>query len=223
MAEMLYLVVGLMILMAAIPLLGVLALALAIAKRFFMRFNDAVDRLRFRVRLGGNIAYFIAALNALAVLYYFLSAGLPVGARFGRWLGEAAQRLPEGWYLATCFAFLIAGFLVKVTRSAYLAGFLLALFAVQVAIEMAPTVFALARDPGLFARFFAEISRLRSAYADVGGIPGTVMGTVLAGIVYGAAVQFAYYLLATAGLVIALTATLRLRRFNIRRFRAPAP
>lgn len=68
MAEMLYLVVGLMILMAAIPLLGVLALALAIAKRFFMRFNDAVDRLRFRVRLGGNIAYFIAALNALAVL-----------------------------------------------------------------------------------------------------------------------------------------------------------
>lgn len=223
MIEMLYLVIGLMIVMAVIPVVAVLALALAITKRYLMRFNDAVDRLRFRVRLGGNIAYFVATLNALAMLYYFVSAGLPVGARFSPWLAEASQRLPEGWYLATCFAFLIAGFLVKVTRSVYLAAFLFGLFAAQVAMEMAPTLFALAHDPGLFARFFAEIARLREAYANVGGFPGTVMGTLLAGMVYGAAVQTAYYALAAWGLLIALSATLRLRRFSARRFRAPAP
>lgn len=222
MLEMLYLVVGLMLVMAAIPVLAVLSLALAIAKRYVMRFNDAVDRQRFRVRLGGNVAYFVAALNGAAVLYYFLSAGLPVGARFGPWLGEASQRMPEGWYLATCFAFLIAGFLVKVTRSTYLASLLLGLFVVQVAIEMAPTVFALARDPGLFARFFGEIARLREGYANVGGIPGTVMSTLLAGMVYGAALQAAYYALAAWAFIIALAATLRLRRFSARRFNAPA-
>jgi hypothetical protein len=222
MVEMLYLVIGLMIVMAAIPVLAVLALALAIAKRYVMRFNDAVDRLRFRVRLGGNIAYFVATLNALAALYYFIAAGLPVGPRFASWIAAASQRLPEGWYLATAFAFLIAGFLVKVTRSVYLAGFLLVLFGAQLAIELAPTVFALARDPGLFARFFDEIVRLREAYASVGGLPSTVMGLLLAGLVYAAAVQAAYYALTVWGLVIALAATLRLRRFSARRFRSQA-
>lgn len=223
MAEMLYLVIGLMIAMAALPVFAVLSLLLAIAKRFFMRFNDDVDRQRFRVRLGGNVAYFIAALNALAVLYYFIVAGFPFGERFSPWLGTAVRRLPEGWYMITALAFLIGGFLLKITRSTLFAGFLIGLFGVQIAIEMAPTLFALAGDPGLFMRFFGEIGRLRAAYAEVGGIPGAVMATLLAGVVYGAVVQIAYYLLSLLGLWIALQATLRLRRFSARRFRAPAP
>lgn len=223
MAEMLYLVVGLMIVMAAVPVLAVLALALAIAKRYLMRFNDAVDRQRFRVRLGGNVAYFVAALNGLAVLYYFVAAGFPFGARFDPWIAAAAQRLPEGWYLASAFAFLIAGFLLKVTRSSVIALFLLGLFVVQMLMELAPTFFALAADPGMFTRFPAEIARLRAAYADVGGAPGTVMATLLAGLVYGAVIQAAYYLLVTASFAIALVATLRLRRHFARRFGAASP
>lgn len=222
MVEMLYLVIGLMIVMAAIPVLAVLALALAIAKRFFMRFNDPVDRQRFRVRLGGNVAYFMALLNALAVGYYFVAAGLPLGARFQPWITAAAQSLPAGWYLATAVAFLLAGFLLKVTRSTIIAVFILVLFSAQVLLEMAPTLFALAHDPGLFARFFDEIVRLRDAYANVGGIPGTVMGTLLAGIVYGAVVQTVYYLLIALSLGIALRATLRLRRIAAQHFRTPA-
>jgi hypothetical protein len=223
MAEMIYLVVGLMIVMAVIPVLAVVSLTLAISKRYFMRFNDAIDRQRFRVRLGGNVAYFVATLNALAVVYYFVNAGLPLGARFKPWIADAAQSLPAGWYLATAFAFLIAGFLMKVTRSVIIAAFLLVLFAAQILMELWPTLFALSQDPGLFTRFFEEIARLREAYANVGGIPGTVMGTLLAGMVYGAILQIAYYMLAIAGFLIGLRAALRLRRFSAQRFRAPDP
>jgi hypothetical protein len=223
MAEMIYLVVGLMIVMAVIPVLAVVSLTLAISKRYFMRFNDAVDRQRFRVRLGGNVAYFVASLNALAVGYYFVNAGLPLGARFDPWIATAAQTLPAGWYMATAFAFLIAGFLMKVTRSVIIAAFLLVLFAAQIVMELWPTLFALSQDPGLFTRFFEEIARLREAYANVGGIPGTVMSTVLAGMVYGAVLQITYYALAITGFLIALRATLRLRQFSSQKFRTPDP
>jgi hypothetical protein len=125
--------------------------------------------------------------------------------------------------MATAFAFLIAGFLMKVTRSVIIAAFLLALFAAQIVMELWPTLFALSQDPGLFTRFFEEIARLREAYANVGGIPGTVMGTLLAGMVYGAILQIAYYMLAIAGFLIGLRAALRLRRFSAQRFRAPDP
>lgn len=221
MAEMLYLVIGLMIVMAAIPVLAVLSLALAIVKRFVMRFHDPVEKCRFRVRLGGNIAYFVALLNATAVIYYYVAAGLPMGAGFAPWLEAAAMRLPEGWYIATLFLFLIGGFAVKITRQPIFAVFLLGLFIAQVILEMAPTLFAIASDPGLFARFFDEIARLREAYANVGGMPGTVMGTLIVGVVYGAVIQLSYYTLAITGLIIALAGTLRLKRFATQKFRVP--
>jgi hypothetical protein len=221
MVEMLFLVLGLMIVMAAIPVIACLALMLAIAKRFIVRFNDPVEKSRFRVRLGGNVAYFIATLNALAVIYYFIAAGLPFGNRFDPWLSVAAGRLPEGWYLASAVAFLFAGFLLKITRSAYIAVFVLALFGAQIALEMSPTLFALAQDPGLFARFVDEITRLREAYASVGGIPGTIMATLFAGMVYGVLIQAAYYILTLASFLIALQGTLRLRRIAGQHFRVP--
>ena len=56
MAEALYLVIGLRILMALVPVITIAALALAILKRFVMRWNDPVERYRFRVRLGGNVS-----------------------------------------------------------------------------------------------------------------------------------------------------------------------
>ena len=219
MVEMLYLVVGLMIVMAAIPVLTTLALLLAIVKRFVMRFNDPVERYRFRVRLGGNVAYFVALLNACAVLYYFIAAGLPIGQRFLPWLHAAATRLPEGWYIATAVVFLVAGFLLKVARSPWLAVTILVLFAVQVALELSPTLFALARDPGLFARFFDEIARMRETHANVGGIPGTVMGTILAGLVYGIVIQACYYVLALVAFLISLHGTIRLGRITAQKFR----
>lgn len=219
MVEMLYLVIGLMIVMAAIPVLTTLALLLAISKRFVMRFNDPVERYRFRVRLGGNVAYFVALLNALAVLYYFIAEGMPLGSRFGPWIYAAAERLPEGWYIATTFAFLIAGFLLKVVRSPYLAAFVLTLFAFQVVLELSPTLFALANDPGLFARFFDEIAQMHQANANVGGIPGTVMSTILAGLVYGIVIQASYYVLALIAFLISLHGTLKLGRFATHRFR----
>lgn len=213
MVEMLYLVIGLMIVMAAIPVLTTFALALAVTKRYVMRFHDPVERCRFRVRLGGNVAYFVALLNAIAVLYYFVAAGLPMGQRFEPWLIEAARRLPEGWYIATAPVFLAGGFLLKVLRWRALAVFLLLLFLAQVVLELSPTLFELARDPGLFARFFDEIARLRATHADVGGIPGTVMGTILAGLVYGIVIQAAYYLLASASFVISLQGAVQHKRF----------
>ncbi len=222
MVEMLYLVIGLMIVMAAIPVLATLSLTLAVCKRFVMRFHDPVEFYRFRVRLGGNVAYFVALLNAIAVLYYFIAAGLPMGERFDLWFRVAAQRLPEGWYIATALVFLVGGFLLKVLRSRTLALLLLFLFLFQIAIELSPTLFALARDPGLFARFFEEIARMRETHANVGGIPGTVMGTILAGLVYGIAIQLAYYALAVASFAISLHGTARLSHLDERRFRAPA-
>lgn len=221
MVEMLYFVIGWMIVLAAIPVLAVLSLALAIAKRFVMRFHDPVEKLRFRIRLGGNIAYFIALLNAGAAVYYFISAGLPIGARFWPWLATAAGTLPEGWYIATMFLFLVGGFLLKITRAVAVALFIVIMFAAQVVLEMAPTLFALAGDPGLFLRLFDEIARMREAYANVGGVPGTVMATLFAGLVYGAVIQAAYYILAMSGLLIALKATLRRRRVLLQRFRTP--
>jgi hypothetical protein len=221
MVEMLFLVLGLMIVMAAIPVLACLAMMLAIAKRFIMRFNDPIEKSRFRVRLGGNVAYFIAALNALAVIYYFIAAGLPFGDSFDPWLNTVTRRLPEGWYFASAITFLLAGFLLKITRSAYIAVFILALFVAQIALEMAPTLFTLAQDPGLFARFVDEITRLREAYASVGGIPGTIMATLFAGLVYGILVQAAYYILTVASFLIALQGTLRLRRITQQHFRVP--
>jgi hypothetical protein len=223
MVEMLYFVIGWMIILAAIPVLAVLSLALAIAKRFVMRFHDPVEKLRFRIRLGGNIAYFIALLNAGAAVYYFVAAGLPIGARFAPWLGNAAQTLPEGWYIATMFLFLVGGLLLKITRAVSVALFIVIMFTAQIALEMAPTLFALAGDPGLFLRLFDEIARMREAYANVGGVPGTVMATLFAGLVYGAVIQAAYYVLAMSGLLIALAGTLRLRRFTALKFRTPAP
>ena len=219
MLEALYLVIGLMIVMATIPVATVLSLALAIVKRFVMRWNDPVERYRFRVRLGGNVAYFIALLNGLAVLYYFLADGLPMGERFEPWVYAIAERLPEGWYLATAVAFLFGGFLLKVTRSPYAAGFLTILFLAQVAIELAPAFFALAEDPGLFARFFEEIARMEEGYRTVGGFPKTVMGVVLAGLVYGLALQASYYALAVIAFIIALQGSLALRTLR----RTPAP
>ncbi len=223
MVEMLYFVIGWMIVLAAIPVLAVLSLALAIAKRFVMRFHDPVEKLRFRIRLGGNIAYFIALLNAGAAVYYFIAAGLPVGARFWPWLATATETLPEGWYIATMFLFLIGGFLLKITRAFYVALFVAILFAAQILLEMAPTLFALAGDPGLFLRLFDEIARMREAYANVGGMPGTVMTTLFTGLVYGAVIQATYYILTMTGLLIALAGTLRLRRFDSLKFRIPAP
>lgn len=211
MLEALYLVIGLMVVMAMIPVITILSLLLAIVKRFTMRWNDPVERYRFRVRLGGNVAYFVALLNALAVLYYFVAAGLPAGQSFRPWVEAVSERLPEGWYLATVVAFLFGGFLLKITRSSFAAAFLLALFLVQISIEMAPTLYALSQDPGLFSRFFAEIERMHEGYRSVGGIPGTVMGTVLAGLVYGLAMQAAYYVLAATSFLIALAGAMRLK------------
>lgn len=216
MLEALYLVIGLMIVMAMIPVITILSLLLAIVKRFTMRWNDPVERFRFRVRLGGNVAYFVALLNAIAVLYYFVVAGLPVGESFRPWIATVSERLPEGWYLGTAVAFLFGGFLLKITRSPLTAAFLLLLFIVQISIELAPTFYALSKDPGLFARFFAEIERMHEAYKTVGGIPRTVMGTVLTGLVYGLALQAAYYALAAASFAIALAGALRLKALSAR-------
>ncbi len=214
MVEVLYLVIGLMILMALVPVITIAALALAIVKRFVTRWNDPVERYRFRVRLGGNVAYFIAALNAIAVLYYFVAAGVPLGDKFDPWVYAISERLPEGWYLATTVAFLFGGFLLKITRSVYAAAFLTLIFLAQVAIELAPTLFALAQDPGLFARFFEEIERMHDSYQTVGGIPKTVMGTVLAGLVYGLALQATYYALALTAFLISLQGAIGLRRIR---------
>jgi hypothetical protein len=211
MLEALYLVIGLMIVMAMIPVITIVSLSLAIVKRFVMRWYDPVERFRFRVRLGGNVAYFVALLNVMAVIYYFIAAGLPMGARFAPWVSIASQRLPEGWYLATAVAFLFGGFLLKITRAPLAAALLMVIFLAQIAFEMAPTIFALAKDPGLFARFFEEIERMHQGYQQVGGIPKTVMGTVLAGLVYGLAVQAIYYVLAVTAFLIALQGTLGLR------------
>jgi hypothetical protein len=210
MLEALYLVIGLMIVMATIPVIAILSLALAIMKRFVMRWNDPVERYRFRVRLGGNVAYFIALLNATALLYYFIAAGLPVGDQFMPWLRASAARLPEGWYLATALLFLAGGFALKVSRLPHVAAVLTVAFLAQISLELAPTVYALAEDPGVFGRFFDEIERMHQSYQKVGGIPKTVMGTVLAGLAYGLALQATYYVLAVAAFVIALQGTLRL-------------
>ncbi|MCZ6885258.1 MAG: hypothetical protein O7E53_02710 [Alphaproteobacteria bacterium] len=217
MVEALYLVIGLMILMGLIPVITIAALALAILKRFVMRWNDPVERYRFRVRLGGNVAYFVAVLNAIAVLYYFVTSGIPLGDKFDPWVDAISGRLPEGWYLATMVAFLFGGFLLKITRSPYAAAFLTLLFLAQVSIELAPAFFALAEDPGLFARFFEEIERMNSSYQSVGGIPKTVMGTVLAGLVYGLALQATYYVLALTAFLISLQGTMGLRRIRVAR------
>ncbi len=217
MVEALYLVIGLMILMALIPVITIAALALAILKRFVMRWNDPVERYRFRVRLGGNVAYFVAVLNAIAVLYYFVTSGIPLGDNFDPWVYAISGRLPEGWYLATMVAFLFGGFLLKITRSPFAAAFLTLLFLAQVAIELAPAFFALAEDPGLFARFFEEIERMNESYQTVGGIPKTVMGTVLAGLVYGLALQATYYVLALTAFLISLQGTMGLRRIRVAR------
>ncbi|HSR56182.1 MAG TPA: hypothetical protein VLN73_08060 [Alphaproteobacteria bacterium] len=214
MLEALYLVIGLMILMAMIPIIAILSLALAIVKRFVMRWSDAVERYRFRVRLGGNVAYFIALLNAIAVLYYFIVAGLPVGDQFMPWLTASTARLPEGWYLGTAVLFLVGGFTLKVTRLPHAAAILMAVFIAQISLELAPAVYALAEDPGLFSRFFEEIERLNEGYKKVGGFPKTVMGTVLAGLAYGLALQATYYVLATAAFVIALQGAIRLRAIS---------
>jgi hypothetical protein len=211
MLEALYLVIGLMIVMALIPIITILSLTLAIVKRFVMRWHDPVERYRFRVRLGGNVAYFVAVLNAMAVMYYFIAAGLPMGESFTPWVWTVSGRLPEGWYLASAVAFLFGGFLLKVTRSPFAAAFLTVIFFTQISIELAPTVFALAKDPGLFARFFEEIERMHRGYQQVGGIPKTVMGTVLAGLVYGLALQATYYVLAVTAFLIALQGSLGLR------------
>jgi hypothetical protein len=221
MLEALYLVIGLMIVMAMIPVITIASLTLAIIKRFVMRWNDPVERFRFRVRLGGNVAYFVALLNALAVMYYFVAAGLPMGASFEPWVSTVSERLPEGWYLGTTVAFLFGGFLLKITRSPFAAAFLTVIFLTQIAFEMAPTVFALAKDPGLFARFFEEIERMHRGYQQVGGIPKTVMGTVLAGLVYGLAVQATYYVLAVTAFLIALQGSLGLRAIRPPRRRRP--
>lgn len=218
MVEMLYLVIGLMIVMAAIPVVTTFALALAIAKRYVMRFHDPVEKCRFRVRLGGNVAYFVALLNAIAVLYYFVAAGIPLGARFEPWLFAAAQRLPEAWYIATVPLFLLGGFLLKVLRWRFLAVLMLLLFLVQVALELAPTLFELARDPSLFARFFDEIARMRETHANVGGIPGTVMGIILTGLVYGIVIQLAYYVLAITAFAISLQGAVRHKHYSAHRF-----
>lgn len=211
MLEALYLVIGLMIVMAMIPIIAILSLALAIVKRFVMRWNDPVERYRFRVRLGGNVAYFIALLNAVAVLYYFIAAGLPVGEKFRPWLDASVARLPEAWYLITAALFLIGGFTLKVSRLPHVAALLTIVFLAQISLELAPAVYALAEDPGVFARFFDEIQHLNEGYQKVGGFPKTVMGTVLAGLAYGLALQATYYVLAIAAFVIALQGTLRLR------------
>lgn len=211
MLEALYLVIGLMIVMAMIPVITIASLTLAIVKRFVMRWNDPVERYRFRVRLGGNVAYFVALLNAMAVIYYFIIAGLPMGEQFEPWVATVSLRLPEGWYLGTTVAFALGGLLLKITRSAFAAAFLLVIFSAQITIELAPTIFALAKDPGLFARFFVEIERMHQGYQQVGGIPKTVMGTVLAGLVYGLAVQATYYVLAVTAFLIALQGSLGLR------------
>ncbi len=134
-----------------------------------------------------------------------------MGAQFEPWVATVSLRLPEGWYLGTTVAFALGGLLLKITRSAFAAAFLLVVFAAQITIELAPTIFALAQDPGLFARFFVEIERMHQGYQQVGGIPKTVMGTVLAGLVYGLAVQAAYYVLAVTAFLIALQGSLGLR------------
>lgn len=211
MLEALYLVIGLMIVMAMIPIITIASLALAVVKRFVMRWYDPLERYRFRVRLGGNVAYFVALLNGVAVLYYFIVAGMPMGTRFEPWVSTVSQRLPEGWYLASAVAFLFGGFLLKITRSPIAAAFLMAIFVVQISIELTPTIYALAKDPGLFARFFEEIQRMHEGYQQVGGFPKTVMGTVLAGLVYGLAVQAAYYVLAVTAFLIALQGSVGLR------------
>lgn len=211
MLEALYLVIGLMIVMAMIPIIAILSLGLAIVKRFVMRWHDPIERYRFRVRLGGNVAYFIALLNAVALLYYFIAAGLPFGEPFLPWLRASAQRLPEGWYLSTAILFLVGGFVLKVTRLPHIAALLAVVFLTQVSLEVAPAIYALADDPGLFSRFFAEIERMHEGYQKVGGIPKTVMGTVLAGLAYGLALQATYYLLTVAAFVVALQGAVRLR------------
>ena len=96
---------------------------------------------------------------------------------------------------------------------------MLLLFAFQVILELSPTLFALAHDPGLFARFFDEIAQMRQANANVGGIPGTVMSTILAGLVYGIVIQASYYVLALIAFLISLHGTLKLGRFATHRFR----
>jgi hypothetical protein len=214
MLEALYLVIGLMIVMAMIPIVAILSLGLAIVKRFVMRWHDPVERYRFRVRLGGNVAYFIALLNAVALLYYFVAAGLPIGEPFQPWVLAIAQRLPEAWYLGTAFVFLIGGFVLKVTRLPHIAALLTVVFLTQISLEVAPAIYALADDPGLFSRFFVEIERMHEGYQKVGGIPKTVMGTVLAGLAYGLALQATYYLLTVAAFLVALQGAIRLRAMH---------
>ena len=211
MVEALYFVIGLMIVMGAIPVISITMLALAIVKRFVRRWHD-------RVRLGGNVAYFIALLNAVAVLYYFVAAGFPLGQRFDPWLEASSQRLPEGWYLATAIAFFLGGFILKVTRSPYAAGFIAVLFGAQMSIELAPTLYNLATDPGLFHKFFDEIQRLIDNHGTTGGIPGTVMGVMLYGLVYAFALQTAYYVLATIAFLISLHGALAVRHQSSPRF-----
>ncbi len=211
MLEALYFVIGLMIIMGIIPVITIASLGLAITKRFVMRWHDPIERYRFRIRLGGNVAYFVALLNAMAVLYYFIIAGLPMGTRFEPWVIAASLRLPEGWYLATAVAFGFGGLVLKITRSPIAAGFLTVIFLTQVSLELAPTIFALAEDPGLFARFYDEIQHMHESYQQVGGIPKTVMGTVLAGLVYGLAIQATYYVLTVIAFLIALQGALGLR------------
>lgn len=223
MVEALYFVIGLMIVMGAVPVISITMLAVAIVKRFVRRWYDPAERLRYRVRLGGNVAYFIALLNAIAVLYYFITAGFPFGARFDPWLEASAQRLPEGWYLATMFAFVLGGFVLKVTRSPYAAGFVVALFGAQMSIELAPTLYDLATDPGLFDKFFNEIRRLADNHGTTGGIPGTVMGVMLYGLVYAFALQTAYYVLVTIAFLISLQGAVSLRRQPPLRFRKARP
>ncbi len=218
MTELFTLVVGLIVVMAAIPLLTILILALAILKRFVVRWHDPVERLRYRVRLGGNVAYFVALLNAATVLYFFLAAGLPVGPRFEPWLLAAAERFPEGWYLATTIAFAFGGLILKLTRSPYAALFLLGLFLTQTAMELAPSLFQLMNDPGLFARFFVEILRLQEVYGLTTGIAGSIMRVVIAALIYGVLIQAAYYGLICLALLIALQGSLALRRQNRRVF-----
>ena len=47
------------------------------------------------------------------------------------------------------------------------------------------------------------------------------MTTLFAGLIYGAAIQAAYYILAMTGLLIALSGTMRLRRFTALKFATP--
>jgi hypothetical protein len=131
--------------------------------------------------------------------------------------------MPEGWYIATPFAFFIGGFVLKVTRSPHAAILLLCLFVAQIVIELRPTLFHLIDDPGLFSRMMSEISRMNEAYSKVGGIPGTVMGTIFAGLVYGLALQLSYYTLTVVSFAVALVGSLGLRRAVVAPPRPPRP